>query len=42
VIDTHINEHGQLWMYRNWAEWMDAESWASLHEQRSAPPKESV
>ena len=42
VIDTHINEHGQLWMYRNWAEWMDAESWPSLRQHRLAPPKEFV
>ncbi|WP_091739362.1 aromatic ring-hydroxylating oxygenase subunit alpha [Phenylobacterium immobile] len=38
-IDTHINEHAQLWTYRNWADWMDAESWAVLKAQHTAPPK---
>src|SRR5579859_125060 len=27
VIEAKVNEHAQLWTYRNWTEWMDAESW---------------
>ncbi|WP_091743344.1 aromatic ring-hydroxylating oxygenase subunit alpha [Phenylobacterium immobile] len=38
-IDTSINEHPQLWTYRAWAEWMDADSWAQLKQTHSAPPK---
>ncbi|WP_091737675.1 aromatic ring-hydroxylating oxygenase subunit alpha [Phenylobacterium immobile] len=37
-IDTLINEHAQLWTYRAWAEWMDAESWAALKENHSVRP----
>src|SRR5262249_2803149 len=29
-IETNINEHAQLWLYRSWAEWMAAESWEDL------------
>jgi phenylpropionate dioxygenase-like ring-hydroxylating dioxygenase large terminal subunit len=31
-IDTRINEHAQLWHYRNWAQWMAASSWEELRE----------
>jgi len=41
-IDTHVNEHAQLWTYRAWADWMDAESWASLKQHRTAPPTDAV
>ena len=41
-IDTPINEHCQLWTYRAWAEWMDAESWASLKQHRSTNSMETV
>ena len=41
-IDTHINEHAQLWTYRAWAEWMDADSWASLKQHRTSTPTEAV
>jgi phenylpropionate dioxygenase-like ring-hydroxylating dioxygenase large terminal subunit len=41
-IDVAINEHGQLWTYRAWAEWMDAESWASLKQHRRGAPTEAV
>ena len=41
-IDTHINEHAQLWTYRAWAEWMDAESWASLKQNRTSMPADAV
>jgi phenylpropionate dioxygenase-like ring-hydroxylating dioxygenase large terminal subunit len=41
-IDTHVNEHAQLWTYRAWAEWMDAENWAALKQHRSPTPTETV
>jgi phenylpropionate dioxygenase-like ring-hydroxylating dioxygenase large terminal subunit len=41
VIDTRVNEHAQLWTYRNWAEWMDADSWAALQCNHSQAPTES-
>lgn len=37
-IETHINEHAQLWTYRAWAEWMAAESWQDLKANHSASP----
>jgi phenylpropionate dioxygenase-like ring-hydroxylating dioxygenase large terminal subunit len=36
-IDTHINEHAQLWTYRAWTEWMVAEDWAALKRHHSVP-----
>ncbi len=41
-IDAAINEHAQLWTYRAWAEWMDAEDWGALKQQRSPVPSEAV
>jgi len=41
-IDTPINEHCQLWTYRAWAEWMDAENWASLTQHRTPNSMEVV
>ena len=41
-IDAPITEHAQLWTYRAWAEWMDAESWASLKQHRMSAPTEAV
>jgi len=41
-IETPINEHAQLWTYRAWAEWMDADSWASLKQHRTSAPTEAV
>jgi phenylpropionate dioxygenase-like ring-hydroxylating dioxygenase large terminal subunit len=37
-IETRVNEHGQLWTYRSWAEWMDAENWADLEQNRTPAP----
>ena len=37
-IDTNVNEHAQLWTYRAWADWMDAENWKALRLQHSAVP----
>jgi phenylpropionate dioxygenase-like ring-hydroxylating dioxygenase large terminal subunit len=31
------NEHAQLWYYRNWSEWMAAESWTELKANHSRP-----
>jgi phenylpropionate dioxygenase-like ring-hydroxylating dioxygenase large terminal subunit len=36
-IDTLTNEHAQLWLYRCWAEYMDAESWDDLKRNHSVP-----
>ena len=41
-MDVAINEHAQLWTYRAWAEWMDADSWASLKQHRRSAPVEAV
>ena len=41
-IDSAINEHAQLWTYRAWAEWMDADNWASLKQHRRGTPVEAV
>ena len=42
VYTTHVNEHGQLWTYRAWAEWMDAESWAALRQNHSRAPADGA
>jgi nitrite reductase/ring-hydroxylating ferredoxin subunit len=36
-IDSLTNEHAQLWMYRTWAEFMDAESWPALRVSHTEP-----
>jgi phenylpropionate dioxygenase-like ring-hydroxylating dioxygenase large terminal subunit len=36
-IDSCVNEHGQLWMYRCWSEFMDATSWPELKATHSRP-----
>jgi hypothetical protein len=41
-IDAPINEHGQLWTYRAWAQWMDADNWASLKAHHLTTPTEAV
>ena len=41
-IDTTTNEHAQLWTYRGWAEWMDAESWGQLKQIAVADPGDLV
>jgi phenylpropionate dioxygenase-like ring-hydroxylating dioxygenase large terminal subunit len=41
-IETVVNEHGQLWTYRAWAEWMDAESWPDLEATRSPAPSGTI
>ncbi|WP_176695882.1 aromatic ring-hydroxylating oxygenase subunit alpha [Phenylobacterium immobile] len=37
-IDAAINEHGQFWTYRAWADWMDAENWAALKRDHVRTP----
>jgi len=37
-LETHVNEHGQLWTYKSWAEWMDAEDWPALKRDHSLAP----
>ena len=32
VSKDTLNEHAQLWHYRNWAEWMAADSWSEQVE----------
>lgn len=32
-----VNEHGQLWTYGAWAEWMSAEDWNALKRDHSVP-----
>jgi len=41
-IDVAVNEHAQLWTYRAWAEWMDADNWASLKQHRTPTPTDAV
>ncbi|WP_091736097.1 aromatic ring-hydroxylating oxygenase subunit alpha [Phenylobacterium immobile] len=41
-IDTPINEHAQLWLYRAWADWMSAASWADLKRDATRPPVDGV
>ena len=41
-IDTHVNEHAQLWHYRAWAEWMAADSWADLKANHTRVPSGNV
>ena len=37
-IESHVNEHAQLWIYRAWAEWMAARDWRDLKEHHSPAP----
>jgi len=36
-IETHINEHAQLWTYRAWADWMTAADWPALKRDHAMP-----
>ena len=36
-INTLTNEHAQLWMYKCWSEYMDAENWPELIKNHSSP-----
>jgi hypothetical protein len=37
-IESVVNEHGQLWTYRAWADWIDAESWRDLVARHARVP----
>jgi hypothetical protein len=41
-VEAHVNEHAQLWHYRNWAHWMSARSWPDLQEQHPRVPNDRV
>ena len=41
-VETHLNEHAQLWHYRSWSEWMAANSWQDLKAHHSPVPSEMV
>ena len=41
-IETSINEHGQLWTYRAWADWMAADSWDDLRANHAEVPRDTV
>ena len=41
-IETVVNEHGQLWTYRCWEEWMRAESWPALIRDHSPIPPDRI
>ena len=36
-IESHVNEHAQLWTYQAWSEWMGASSWADLQANHTRP-----
>jgi hypothetical protein len=36
-VETHMNEHGQLWTYRVWADFMSAPTWDDLRRNHSKP-----
>lgn len=38
-VETVINEHAQLWLYRSWADWMEAEDWPALIANHAAEPR---
>jgi nitrite reductase/ring-hydroxylating ferredoxin subunit len=37
-IDSPYNEHGQLWLWRAWADWMNARDWAALKRDKCPVP----
>jgi phenylpropionate dioxygenase-like ring-hydroxylating dioxygenase large terminal subunit len=39
-IEAVVNEHGQLWTYRAWADWMSAESWSDLKANHTQVPED--
>ena len=41
-IETVVNEHGQRWTYRAWAEWMDAVDWSELRNNHSPAPSGAI
>ncbi len=41
-VEAMINEHPQLWFYRGWADWMNAESWSDLRTNHTPLPDDVV
>jgi nitrite reductase/ring-hydroxylating ferredoxin subunit len=41
-IETNVNEHAQLWLYRAWSEWMASETWDDLKRLHSSVPRDIV
>ncbi len=41
-IESRINEHAQLWLYRAWSDWMAADSWAQLKANHTPVPRDVV
>ena len=37
-VDSAYNEHGQLWTWRAWADWMNAPDWEALKRDRTPLP----
>jgi 3-phenylpropionate/trans-cinnamate dioxygenase alpha subunit len=37
-VQSKVNEHPQLWVWRCWADWMDAESWSDLKANHTLVP----
>ena len=41
-LETSVNEHAQLWLYRAWSEWMAADNWDDLKQMHSSVPRDIV
>lgn len=41
-IETHINEHGQRWTYKAWADWMSARDWPDLEANHTPAPRGKI
>ncbi|MEG3807313.1 SRPBCC family protein, partial [Aerococcus mictus] len=41
-VETKISEHAQRWLYRNWTDWLTADSWAELKANHAPLPKGRV
>ncbi|MEK9868647.1 MAG: Rieske 2Fe-2S domain-containing protein [Gammaproteobacteria bacterium] len=41
-IETVVNEHAQLWLYRSWNDWMSAANWRELIDNHSVVPTSTV
>jgi len=41
-IYTQVNEHGQLWLYQAWADWMAAEDWEDLRCNHTPVPSGTI
>jgi hypothetical protein len=37
-IDSAYSEHGQLWTWRAWADWMNATDWEALKRDHTPVP----